>query len=137
MLLTAVVVVLGTAIFTWAVVSLNSYSQGISIMNTMAEERMVEDFVVEHAVLNETNRLVVYMRNVGEIEVIVDSIWVYNESGLVASVRFGWEGPVVRIGQLRAIDVRVDGVSWCRGGVYRVKVVSVRGNERMAVVRAG
>ena len=132
-LLTAIVVALGTSIFLWAVLLLDSYSQGISSSNLMSEEKLKEDFIVEHAVLNDTNRVILYVRNVGDIDMKVSSIWVYNSSGILGKVSVN---QVVHLEQLVVIDVRIENVSWVVGEVYHIKVVSERGNSYTTTVRA-
>jgi len=133
-LLTAIVVALGTSIFLWAVLLLNSYSQGISSSNLMSEEKLKEDFIVEHAVLNDTNRLIIYVRNIGDIDVKIVSIWVYNETQLLFNIQLE-EGIVIYSQELKQIDRRVD-YSWVSGETYKIKIVSERGNSYSITVKA-
>lgn len=138
-LMTAIVVVLGTSIFLWGATIFSLSSQSISLSNTLAGEKLLEDFVIEHIILTSPHNITIYVRNVGTEDVKIVSLYIYDimNSSQSTSLSLDSYNYIVYSGKLINITVELPvSWSWVSGDIYHVKVVSSRGGYDETEVRA-
>ncbi len=134
-LITAIIVVLGTTIFLWAVTMLGLSSQSISILTSAASERLMEDFVIEYVKFYyDNNSIAVYVRNVGQIHITIVSIYIQDINNTENFARIS-VNVLIPVGNLTKIPASVP-FTLERGHIYMVKVASSRGNSYSAEVEA-
>jgi flagellin-like protein len=138
-LLTAIVVVVGTTIFLWGAMVLGLFSQNVYISNTLKGEQLLESFIIEHVILTKPHNITIYIRNTGTEDVKLTSLYVYNTQNTSQFVQVSLDSYnfIVYSGKIGNITINLPvSWSWVNGNVYHIKVVSQRGNYDETEVRA-
>jgi len=138
LMMTAITVVLGVSILFWGMNTLSMSSQSIIYIVSEEEARLREALVVEHIIFfYDNNSLTLYVRNIGDIEVALSSLFImdYNVSSPLEKISLEDRGIVILIGDMVSFNVQVS-TSLIKGHIYMIKLVSDRGVSYVSMVKA-
>lgn len=137
-LLTIIIVVVGVSVLFWGINFLGLTGQSIVELVSIEEERLREDFIIEHIIFNyNNNSLTLYVRNIGDIEIRIVSLYImdYNASSNLETISLIDRNITVLIGKLIHFNVEVS-TPLIKGHVYMIKIISERGVSYTIEVKA-
>jgi len=138
LMMTAITVVLGVSILFWGMNTLSMSGQSIIYIVSEEEARLREALVVEHIIFfYDNNSLTLYVRNIGDIEVVLSSLFImdYNVSSPLEKVSLEDRGITILIGDMVSFNVQVS-TPLIKGHIYMIKLVSDRGVSYVSMVKA-
>jgi len=138
LMMTAITVVLGVGILFWGMNTLSMSGQSIIYIVSEEEARLREALVVEHIIFfYDNNSLTLYVRNIGDIEVVLSSLFImdYNVSSPLEKVSLEDRGITILIGDMVSFNVQVS-TPLIKGHIYMIKLVSDRGVSYVSMVKA-
>jgi len=138
LMMTAITVVLGVGILFWGMNTLSMSGQSIIYIVSEEEARLRESIVVEHIIFfYDNNSLTLYVRNIGDIEVALSSLFImdYNVSSPLEKVSLEDRGITILIGDMVSFNVQVS-TPLIKGHIYMIKLVSDRGVSYVSMVKA-
>lgn len=138
LLVTIIIIVIGVAVFAWAMNVLNLSGESMFSIITFSSEKMKEDIVIEHVTFYYSNNsITLYIRNIGDIEVKIVDFFIQdlNSSSELEHVSLSDRNIILLIDEFEAVNIRVS-TSLVWGDIYMIKIVSDRGNSFMIKVKA-
>jgi hypothetical protein len=164
MLMILITLSLAAILVAWAGTSFGAFSGGSSLYFAQRGQAMQERFVIENAFFLKTgtppNTLLIFVRNVGSIEVNITAIYVNGTSlggslqstptstpPLCATLRLGSNTPNLPVQTVCEFSLLVTpgnsvvrggaicGSTWCPNSIFYILVASNRGNQAVYTAR--
>ena len=121
LLLVVIAVIAGTLLYVWLTGYMGTLQTGVGT------EQLKEKIKIEGVGYDGVALLTVYVRNIGDTEVTLKAVYVYDASGTVIDANTG-ENVELKPGDVGTASVKLsDGLK--SGKTYTVKVVTQRGTE--------
>jgi len=152
MLMILITMSLAALLVAWAGTSFGAFSSGSQLFFLQRGQALQERFVVEEVFFNATgsnHNIMIFVRNVGLIDVIIAAIYVNGNSGITFAAAQPWlclnknPCPVpntatskLDLGVQQVVEFNLNyGTSWTTGTVFTIVVTSLRGNQAVATSR--
>lgn len=132
-LMTAIIVVLGTVVVLWGISAFGLFGQGIETYYKIRSEQLMENIIIEYVQFIEYGNLTIYVRNVGTIEAEIEALYIVNlkNSSQTAVITLN-PSILVPVGQLVNFTVTVPW-EWDLNAPYQIKLSTSRATTESAI----
>ncbi len=152
MLMILITMSLAAILVAWAGTSFGAFSSGSQLFFSQRGQALQERFVIEEVFFNSTgtnHNIMIFVRNVGLIDVVISAIYVNGNPGLSFGPPQPWlclnmnpcpvpptSSTKLDLGVQQVVEFNLNyGSTWTSGTVFTIIVATQRGNQVMATAR--